>query len=76
MYSVIDDLSKGLRKIKQAEVTSNLSSDEDNTVAASNKRFRRPPKRLFESDSEDESRRGLLRPPIIKLKSRINNEGG
>ncbi|KAI4465075.1 reverse transcriptase (rna-dependent dna polymerase) [Holotrichia oblita] len=35
-----------------------------------------PPKRLFESDdSEEESARGLLRPPIIKLKSIINREG-
>ncbi|KAF5277571.1 hypothetical protein FQR65_LT15947 [Abscondita terminalis] len=69
-YIIEDDLEKALKKIAQAEETSNLEDTdyEDRSI----KRKRLPPKRIYSSDDEDDHT-NIRKPPPVKLPKFNNN---
>ncbi|KAF2890072.1 hypothetical protein ILUMI_16101 [Ignelater luminosus] len=67
-----DGCEKALKKIKEAEATSDLQSDVDDT---NQKKRRRVARKLYDSDSESDATNDnsvLPRPPLLKFKKKSN----
>lgn len=66
----IDDLEKAFRKEKQAEITSDLPDSEEELTQ---RRPKRKPLKIIDTDDDSEIETSYVRPPPVKINRLGNN---